>query len=337
MRLLRPLHERDQAVVAIVGTALIGLLVLLAMNLSKFPFLHPTTSYHAEFTSADGIKSGNDVRIAGITVGSVSSVKVRGDHVEVTFHIKQGLHIGAQSSASIEIATVLGQEFLQLTSIGPGTLPGGGTIPSTRTTVPYTLLDALGKFGQTEAATNLPRLRTALDQLAAALGGTAPKDVTATLDGLAKLSSAIASRQDELAALLSSARQVTDTLNSHASDFVGLITDSDTFLQLLEQRRDAIAALLSDTAALGAQVSSLIRRDGANLTPLLANLQTITAVLARDKAQLTQAVVTLGEFSKNIANVTGSGPWLDLLGPVLFEPDNVIKACGPHPTPECGR
>jgi phospholipid/cholesterol/gamma-HCH transport system substrate-binding protein len=337
MRLFRPLHERDQAVVAIVGTAVIALVVLLAMNLSKVPFLHPTTSYRAEFASADGLTSGADVRIAGITVGSVSSVKVRGDHVEVTFHIKKGLHLGGQSTASIEIATVLGQEFLQITSTGSGTLSGGGAIPLSRTTVPYTLLDALGKFGQTEAATNLPQLRTALDQLAAALGGTAPKDVTATLDGLAKLTSAIASRQDELATLLTSARQITDTLNAHASDFVGLLTDSDTFLQLLEQRRDAIAALLNDTAALGAQVDSLIRRDGANLAPLLDNLKTVTSVLAHDQTQLTQAVTTLGEFSKNIANVTGSGPWIDLLGVVQFEPDNVIKACGTHPSPDCGR
>ena len=336
MRLFRPLHERDQAVVAVVGTVLIALVVLLAMNLSKFPFLHPTTRYHAEFASADGIKSGDDVRIAGITVGSVSSVKVSGDHIDVTFHINKGLHLGAASSASIEIATVLGQEFLQVKSVGPGTLQGGGTIPLSRTTVPYTLLDALGKFGQTEAATNLPQLRTALDQLAVTLGGGAPKDVTATLDGLAKLTSAFASRQNELATLLTTARQVTDTLNAHASDFVGLITDSDTFLQLLEQRRDAIAALLADTATLGAQVDSLIRRDGANLTPLLDNLQTITGVLARDKSQLAQAVQSLGDFSKNIANATGSGPWLDLLTPVLFNPDNVIKACGTHPTPGCG-
>jgi phospholipid/cholesterol/gamma-HCH transport system substrate-binding protein len=336
MRLFRPLHERDQALVAVVGTVLIALLVLLAMNLSKFPFLHPTTRYHAEFASADGIKAGDDVRIAGITVGSVSSVHVRGDHVDVTFRINKGLHIGGQSSASIEIATVLGQEFLQVTSAGPGALAAGGTIPLSHTTVPYTLLDALGKFGQTEAATDLPQLRTALDQLAAVLGGSAPKDITATLDGLATLTSTIASRQNELATLLTTAQQVTSTLNAHASDFVGLITDSDTFLQLLEQRRDAIAALLTDTASLGAQVDSLIRRDGANLTPLLDNLRTITGVLARDKSQIAQAVQTLGEFSKNIANATGSGPWLDLLAPELFNPDNVIKTCGTHPTPGCG-
>jgi phospholipid/cholesterol/gamma-HCH transport system substrate-binding protein len=336
MRLVKPLHERDQAAVAIVGTIVIALVVALAMNLHRLPFLHPQSHYRAEFANADGLSAGDDVRVAGITVGSVTSVRVSGDRVVVGFTVRTGLVLGGQSRASIEIATVLGQEFLQIESAGAGRLRAGGTIPLARTTVPYTLLDALGGFGQRTARTNLPEVRSALDQLAATLGGSAPKDVTATLAGMARLTTAVASRQQEIADLLTTVRQVTDTLNDHSADFVGLITDGDTFLQLLEQRREVIARLLTDTSSLGTQLADLIRRDGANLSPLLDNLQSITSVLAKDKQQLSEAVSTLGEFSKNIANATGSGPWQDLLTPALFEPDNVIKACGPHPTPGCG-
>jgi phospholipid/cholesterol/gamma-HCH transport system substrate-binding protein len=334
---VKPLHERDQASVAIVGTIVLILVVLLSMNLGRLPFLHPQSTYSADFATAAGIKSGDDVRVAGITVGSVSSVKVRGDHVHVRFTVKRGLQLGDQTRASIEIATVLGQQFLQLRSAGSGQLRARDTIPVDRTTVPYTLLDALGQFGRNTAKTDLPQLRTALDSLAATLDGTAPKDVQATLAGLSKLSSTVAARQGELVQLLDSARSVTNTLNAHSGDFVALLTDSSAFLQMLQQRRDVIAALLKDTSDLGAQVSALIRRDGANLTALLDNLRGITAVLARDKQQLSQAVTTLGEFSKNVANATGSGPWLDLFTPLLFEPDNVIKACGAAPKPKCGQ
>ena len=97
-----------------------------------------------------------------------------------------------------------------------------------------------------------------------------------------------------------------------------------------------IARLLTDTASLGAQVAQLIRRNGAHLQSLLDNLNTVACVLAQDKKQLAASVATLAAFSKNIANATGSGPWLDLFLPVLFEPDNVIKACGTSPAPECG-
>ena len=333
---IKPLHERDQSVVAIVGTIVIALVVLLAMNLGKVPFLHPQRSYAADFASADGIRSGADVRVAGISVGSVSSVKVAGDHVHVKFNVKRGLALGDQSRASIEIATVLGQEFLQIESAGTGRLRDGATIPVTRTTVPYTLLDALGGFGENTAKTNLPQLQTALDTLSSTLNGIAPADARAALSGLSKLASTVASRQSEIASLLTQARQITDTLNDHSGDFISLIADSDTFLQLLQQRHDVIARLLTDTASLGAQVAQLIRRNGAHLQSLLDNLNTVAGVLAQDKKQLADSVATLAAFSKNIANATGSGPWLDLFLPVLFEPDNVIKACGTSPAPECG-
>ena len=334
---IKPLHERDQAVVAIVGTIVIGLVVLLAMNLGRLPFLHPASRYHAEFASADGLHSGDDVRVAGVTVGSVSSVRVHGTHVDVAFTVRKGLRLGSDSGASIEIATVLGQVFLQVESAGDGRLRPGGTIPLDRTTVPYTLLDALGQLGRNTGQTNLPQLQHALDSLSASLDGVSPKDARATIAGLGKLAATVADRQAEVGRLLDQARQITDTLNAHSGDFVALITDSDVFLRLLERRRDAVAALLRNTSSLGAQLSGLIRRNNADLAPLLANLRTVTGVLARDHAQLTQAVTTLGAFSKNIANATGSGPWLDLLAPVLFHPDNVLLACGTHPKPGCGR
>lgn len=334
---IKPLHERDQAVVAIVGTFVIGLVVLLAMNLNRLPFLHPESAYRAEFAAADGIKSGDDVRVAGITVGSVKSVKVQGAHVLVRFTVKRGLRLGSDSAASIEIATVLGQVFLQVESAGDGRLHPGDTIRLDRTSVPYTLLDALGQLGRNTQKTNLPQLSKALDTLAASLNGLDAKQATATIAGLGKLAKTVADRQTEIASLLHQARTITDTLNAHAGDFVALITQGDVFLQLLERRRDAIAALLQNTSSLGEQVASLIRRDNANLAPLLANLQTVSGVLARDRDQLSQAVTKLGAFSKNIANATGSGPWLDLLSPVLFHPDNVLKACGTAPTPGCGR
>jgi phospholipid/cholesterol/gamma-HCH transport system substrate-binding protein len=89
--------------------------------------------------------------------------------------------------------------------------------------------------------------------------------------------------------------------------------------------------LLSDTASLGNQLSILIAKNGAQLAPMLANLNAVSAVLVREKTQLQNAVVNLGKFSVNIANATGSGPWLDLLTPVAVVPNNVIKACGANP------
>ncbi|HEV7193128.1 MAG TPA: MCE family protein [Jatrophihabitantaceae bacterium] len=334
---MKAMQERDQAMVAIVGTIVGALLVLLSMNLRHLPLLSsPGTTYRAEFANSGGMTSGADVRVAGISVGSVKSVKVAGDHVEVRFTVRKGVRLGSTSGASIEIATVLGELFMQVESAGPGRLLPGSPIPVARTTVPYTLLDAFGALGQNTKQTDLPTLRRSLDQLAATVNATSPADVSATLTGLSRMAQAVASRQDEVTALLRDAGQVAKTLATNGGALVSLLSDGDTFLQLLVQRHAAINQLLVDTARLGAELRSLITQNGAQLTPLLTNLATVSGVLASDKAQLEQSIKSVGQFSTNIANVTGSGPWIDLLLPAVLEPDNVIAACGMHPTPGCG-
>ncbi len=67
------------------------------------------------------------------------------------------------------------------------------------------------------------------------------------------------------------------------------------------------------------------------LTALLRNLDAVTGVLVKEKGQLQQAISSLGQFGVNITNVTGSGPWLDLLTPTVVVPDNQIAGCGANP------
>ncbi|MEO6885932.1 MAG: MCE family protein [Jatrophihabitantaceae bacterium] len=333
---IRPMQERNQIVVGILGTVIALVVVLMAMNLQKLPGVNPTDSYHAEFANADGLKSGDDVRVEGINVGKVSSVKVAGDHVDVKFTVQSGLKLGDTSNASIEVATVLGSLFMQVESAGTGQLSAGGTIPVARTTVPYTIIGALDQFGEFSNNTDLPKLRDSLSTLAQTMSGIAPADAKAALKGLASVSQTVAANQQQITDVLQAANTITSTLNSNSASLVGLLTQADAFLKLLQQRHQVITQLLTDTASLGNQLSILIGKNGAQLTGLFANLNTVTAVLVKQKDDLQTAIVNLGQFSVNITNATGAGPWLDLLTPTAVVPDNQIVACGRAPKPSTG-
>lgn len=333
---LTPLRERNQLVVALVGTVLAAAVVLVSLNLDRLPFVDRTATYHAQFANADGLRPGDGVRVEGISVGKVTTVKVDGGHVRVDFTVRAGLHLGAGSHASIEVATVLGDLFMQVESSGPGTLPAGGTIPVSRTTVPYTLIDAFSQLGEFSDQTDLPALRTSLKTVAATLQGIAPADAKAALTGLAEVSQTLADKQQQISRILTATAGITDTLNGNSGALVQVLGQSNEFLALLRNRQNVIDSLLRHTAELGRQLRILIDRNGAQLQPLLANLDKVSQVLADDKQQLQQAVVNLGDFSVNIANASGSGPWLDLLSPVAVTPDNVIVGCGAHPNSKSG-
>jgi phospholipid/cholesterol/gamma-HCH transport system substrate-binding protein len=328
---MRPMKERNQVTVGLVGTAIAAVLVLLAINLGNLPFVNPTNDYHADFANAAGLKNGDDVRVLGIPVGKVEGIHVQGGHVRVDFTVKDSIKLGDESHASIEVATVLGNLFVQIESAGSGTLHDGGTIPLSRTSVPFTLLGAFQTFAQFSRNTNNRELATSLRALADAVAGIAPADSKAALRGLTRMAQTLAAKQDQISSILDASTTIVDTLNQKSTALVQLVLEGDEFLKLVEQRRAIISALLRDTAALGQQLQALIDRNGAHLAGLVSNVKAIAALLAKDRAKLQQAVTVLGQFSVNIANATGSGPWLDLYAATDVNPDNQIRACGPHP------
>ena len=328
---MRPMKERNQVTVGIVGTAIAAALVLLAINLVNLPFLNPTNDYHADFANAAGLKTGDDVRVLGIPVGKVEGIAVEGGHVRVDFTVKDSIKLGDQSKATIEVATVLGNLFVQVESAGSGTLHEGGTIPLERTTVPFTLLGAFQTFAQFGQQVDSKLLATSLKTLAGTLGNIAPTDAKAALRGLTNIAQTLAAKQNDITSVLDAVNTIVGTLNNNSSSLVQLVLQGDAFLKLVEQRRAVIAALLRDTASLGQQLQTLIDRNGAHLASLVNNVKAITAVLAKDRAKLQQAVLVLGQFSVNIANATGSGPWLDITAATEVTPDNQIKRCGVHP------
>ena len=105
----------------------------------------PTNSYHATFSDASRLEGGNDVRIAGVPVGSVEDVKLNPDNtVDVAFTLDKKYQLYTSTRAVIRYENLVGDRFMEITS-GPGELrklPKGSTIPKANTQ-PALDLDAL--------------------------------------------------------------------------------------------------------------------------------------------------------------------------------------------------
>src|SRR5690348_11863905 len=99
---MRPFRERNPVPIGIIGLTLILGMLVLAFNASHLPFLTSGNVYHADFADASGLKSGDDVRVAGVKVGSVTSVSLDGAQVRVGLRVS-GVRVGPDSRAEIRI------------------------------------------------------------------------------------------------------------------------------------------------------------------------------------------------------------------------------------------
>src|SRR3954464_2833917 len=110
---MTPFRERNPVTVGTVGIVVLLVLMLLAFRANSLPFVSGGTTYPATFSDLSGLRKGDDVRVAGVKVGSVTGVGLKNGQVRVTFKVND-VHLGDQTTASIRIKTLLGTKYLFL-------------------------------------------------------------------------------------------------------------------------------------------------------------------------------------------------------------------------------
>ena len=156
--------RRSDAKVLRMGAISVVLLLLVmaaSFNLQKFPGFRGT-SYHAELTDASGLRVGAEVQVAGIRVGRVNNLRIGQERVIADFDVKNAT-LGRSSRASVEVKSLLGEKFLNITPEGSGELPGDSTIPLARTDVAFDIVGTLGTLTTQTEETDKENLTKALN------------------------------------------------------------------------------------------------------------------------------------------------------------------------------
>ncbi len=324
---MKRFSERNRIVIAVIGSALLLVVALGAINFSKLPLINDNTGYGAAFADSAGLVQGDPVSVAGVDVGTVSGLSLSGSHVLVSFTVHNGVHLGDQTTAAAKVLTPLGQEYLDLEPAGTGQMGAGAVIPQSRTKETQTIVSTIRAGANVVQGINLQQLEQALSVTNQDLEAVPPGATSSLLKGLSQLSDVIASRSGELAQLVQNVSQLTATLQQHGTQLFSLIGQSDLVLQVLNQRHAAIDELLKSTASLTQQLQALLAAHQAQVGPLLSDLQTVSGVLAKDGSDIEAAVPLLTAANKYLANVTGSGAFGDFVMPAGLIPDNIIAQC----------
>ncbi len=305
----RPFRDRNPVVIGAVSLAVIAALVFMAFNAQNLPLIGGGTVYKAQFSEAAGLQPDDPVRIAGVKVGQVESLSLEDGAVTVEFRVKDAF-IGDRSEAAIKIETVLGAKFLALVPRGGQELDPDERIPLDRTASPYDVVEAFADLSTTIDEIDTAQMASSFEVLAETFRDT-PDEVRASLQGLARLSDTIASRDAQLRELLGATRTVTDVLADRNGEFTRLIEDSNVLLTEVQERRELIDAILDSTQELSRQLSGLVADNREALTPALQQLSTVTDILSRNRAALSQTVNNLAPFVRVFTNTLGTGRWFD--------------------------
>lgn len=195
--------------------ALSGLIVLaLVAGIVLVLYLRPvgSTTYRLELPESAGLAAGDDVRIAGVPVGSVTGLHLADDHVDVEFTVDSEHFVGDQTSVSVRMLTPIGGLYLAVHPAGrqPLTEP----IPENRAALPFLVNDMFEEATEVVEELDTQALRTALDKTAALLGES-PDSVRITVTDLEAVMDVIANQKDQVESLLELSNEYLRTANDN--------------------------------------------------------------------------------------------------------------------------
>lgn len=290
----------------VIGLVLILLVITVGLQPQRLWTMATSIRHQALFTEAGGLAPGNDVKVSGVKVGTVSDVALRKGKVLVTFMVNGKVRLGSDTTAHIRTGTLLGQRLLTLESSGQGTLRSSDVIPLSRTGAPYSLSDALSEFTANTRDTDTAALNQSLDTLSSTIDRLAPQ-LSPTFDGISRISRALNERNESLSGLLKSAAQVTGILSDRSQQVNTLILNANELLGVLEQRRYAIVNLLANTSALSQQLSGLVADNEQELAPALEKLNSVSEMLQRNNDNIGKAMSGLAKFQVTQAEAVNGG------------------------------
>jgi phospholipid/cholesterol/gamma-HCH transport system substrate-binding protein len=293
----------------LVTTVATGMLAVTIGNLS----FGATKTFKAVFSDATGVTSGDDIRIAGVKVGTVQDVAVH-DRTQavVSFEVEDSTAITQSTHATIRYRNLVGQRYIALTEgVGqPGSMTEGQTIPLARTTPALDLTVLFNGFKplfQALSPADINKLAYELIQVFQGEGG--------TLEGLlrrtASVTNTLADRDDVIGALISNLNRTLETLGARDDQLSDLVVQLRKFVGGLSQDREAILGSLDQVSALSVQAADLVTGIRAPLAADIKELRDVAGNINRNRAEVDRALKVLPIKLEKVGRTAIYGSWFN--------------------------
>lgn len=242
----------------------------------------------AYFTTATAIYPGDQVRIAGVEVGTIAAIEPMGTQARMTLRVDHDVPVPADAKAVIVAQNLVSARYVQLAPAyesGP-TMPDGGQIPVERTAVPV-------EWNQVKE--QLTRLATELGPGLDGSTGSAARFI----DSAAGAADGNGVKLRQALAQLSG---VGRTLAGGSGDIAATISGLQTFVTALHDTNEQIVQFQNGFATL----TSVLDDSRTDLDTALKNLADVVGetrrFIAGSRDKTTEQIQRLADVTQNLVN-----------------------------------
>ena len=267
--------------------------------------------YKAVFTTASMLEKGDDVRIAGVSVGEVKKVEhYERDHALVTFRVKADVPLTTASRAEIRFLNLVGDRYLALeegADADAEPLRADATIPIDHTSPALDLTVLFNGFQPLFQALNPKQvndLSLNLVQVLQGEGGT----VQGLLAKTASLTNSLADRDQLIGEVIDNLDQTLTTVDRHHRQLTSLVQELKGWMADLARDRRTIGSSLQNVADLTAVVADLVQSSRPMVKDDVVQLRRLAALLNKPKNRKV-VVEMLDRLPESMTDQTRTGTY----------------------------
>lgn len=285
-----------------IAGALIAAIILLICGY-LFVFQPGTKEYSADFKEAQAVRSGVDVRVAGISVGSVSGVELMDDRVRVKFRVEKDVFLGDATTVSMKMLTTVGGYYMALKPMGTAAL-GSKPIPPERVSMPYSLMETFQQATPKVEKVKATPVRESMSQLNEALESQ-PESIRNTVTTFNKMFENILRQQDQAGDFVKVMSEYSTTVNQNGDLLLSLMRNMSMFFSAAEVNLSGFKAYLTGLTSVTQRLSPLLNVYLNNIDPLASRFDALVAkareVVAQAEPAIANAKEMLAGLQKTIA------------------------------------
>lgn len=293
----------------VITTLATGVLVVTIGNLS----FQASRDYRAEFVDATGVVKGDDIRIAGVKVGTVKGIEiVDRDRAMVSFSIDETTMLSQATTATIRYRNLVGQRYIALDQqIGDAeVLKEGDTIPVDQTSPALDLTVLFNGFKplfEALSPDDINKLSYEIVQVFQGEGGT----LESLLSNTASITSTLAARDQVIGDLITNLNTVLDNLADRDDQLTDLIKTFRSFVAGLTEDREAILSSLDQISSLSVETASLVEGIRPPFVEDIKQLRRLATNVARGKGELDRALQVLPIKLEKVGRTAIYGSWFN--------------------------
>ncbi len=252
---------------------------IVVINVLRQPVAGGIYSYTAEFTDASGVQAGTDVRVRGVQVGKVESVKLirrAGQSVaEIGFTLQDRFGVVPSTLLAIRFQAMTGLRYLEVIDpldAGADGDPAAQLLTNIPTVMTQPSLDITTLFNglQPVLATLSPdEINTFTDNVATVLSGDGG-GVGPMLNSIHRLTELVADRQSVISTLMRNLTTLSDSVGGRSKEFIQLLEWAnrplDAALNVLDEFRKSDLYGPQFTQAVVRALNNIGIRPGADIS-----------------------------------------------------------------------